>query len=62
MARKYARHFSTLGTTPQSQPLPDSTQVKNSAGGYAWAVDDWVRLDRFLVLGCDCGVVPSVLK
>jgi 60 kDa SS-A/Ro ribonucleoprotein len=53
MARKYARHFSTLGTTPQSQPLPDSTQVKNSAGGYAWAVDDWVRLDRFLVLGCE---------
>ena len=23
----------------------------NSAGGYAWAVDDWARLRRFLVLG-----------
>jgi 60 kDa SS-A/Ro ribonucleoprotein len=53
MARKYARHFSTLGPTPQSQPLPGTAQVKNSAGGYAWAVDDWVRLDRFLVLGCE---------
>jgi 60 kDa SS-A/Ro ribonucleoprotein len=54
MARKYARHFATRqATAPQSQPLPDTAQVKNSAGGYAWAVDDWVRLDRFLVLGCE---------
>jgi 60 kDa SS-A/Ro ribonucleoprotein len=54
MARKYSQHFSTRqAVTPQSQPLPDAAQVKNSAGGYAWAVDDWVRLDRFLVLGCE---------
>ena len=32
-------------------PLPGSTQVPNSAGGFAWAVDDWTRLRRFLVLG-----------
>ena len=40
---------------PQSQPLPGSAQVANSAGGYAWAVDDWKRLDRFLILGSEGG-------
>jgi 60 kDa SS-A/Ro ribonucleoprotein len=29
--------------------------VPNSAGGYAWPVDDWTRLDRFLVLGSEQG-------
>ena len=37
----------------QWAPLPDSTQVPNSAGGFAWAVDDWTRLRRFLVLGSE---------
>lgn len=27
--------------------------MPNSAGGFAWAVDDWTRLDRFLVLGSE---------
>ena len=27
----------------------------NSAGGYTWPVDDWVRLDRFLILGAEGG-------
>ena len=30
-------------------------QVENSAGGYAWAVDDWTRLHRFLILGSEGG-------
>lgn len=41
--------------TPQSQPIPGSTQVPDSAGGYAWAVDDWEQLDRFLILGSEGG-------
>ena len=41
--------------TPQDEPIPGSTQVPNSAGGYAWAVDDWTRLDRFLILGSQEG-------
>ena len=45
----------TQRTTPQSQPLSNSKQVPNSAGGYAWPVDDWTRLDRFLVLGSEGG-------
>jgi len=40
---------------PQWLPIPGSTQVPNSAGGFAWAVDDWTRLRRFLVLGSEGG-------
>jgi 60 kDa SS-A/Ro ribonucleoprotein len=40
---------------PQSAPIRGSGQVANSAGGYAWAVDDWTRLRRFLVLGSEGG-------
>jgi 60 kDa SS-A/Ro ribonucleoprotein len=50
----YLTEFSTRHT-PQSQPIPGSTQVPNSAGGHAWAVDDWTRLDRFLILGSEGG-------
>lgn len=41
--------------TPQSQPIPGSSQVANSAGGYSFAVDDWKRLERFLILGSEGG-------
>jgi 60 kDa SS-A/Ro ribonucleoprotein len=41
--------------TPQSAPIPGTAQVPNSAGGFAWAVDHWTRLDRFLVLGSEGG-------
>ena len=50
----YTKQFSTK-STPQSQPIPGSTQVANSAGGYAWSLDDWARLDRFLILGSEGG-------
>jgi len=51
---KYVRHVSTR-ITPQREPIPGSAQVPNSAGGYAYPVDDWVRLDRFLILGSEGG-------
>jgi 60 kDa SS-A/Ro ribonucleoprotein len=41
--------------TPQSEKIPGTSQVPNSAGGFSWAVDDWTRLDRFLVLGVEGG-------
>ena len=41
--------------TPQSRPIPGSAQVANSAGGFTFAVDDWMRLARFLVLGAEGG-------
>jgi 60 kDa SS-A/Ro ribonucleoprotein len=40
---------------PQSAAIPGSGQVPNSAGGFAWAVDDWTRLHRFLILGSEGG-------
>ncbi len=51
---KFTKFFSTK-TTPQSEPIPGTSQVANSAGGHAWQLDDWARLDRFLVLGCEGG-------
>lgn len=43
----------TKPSIPQTRPLKG--QVKNSAGGYAWSVDDLTRLRRFLCLGSEGG-------
>jgi 60 kDa SS-A/Ro ribonucleoprotein len=50
-------YLKRLGTrrVPQSAPIPGSGQVPNSAGGFAWAVDSWTQLRRFLVLGSEGG-------
>jgi 60 kDa SS-A/Ro ribonucleoprotein len=50
----YADHLNP-NRTPQSEPIPGTAQTKNSAGGFSWAVDDWTRLDRFLILGSEGG-------
>jgi len=54
MSINYRKLFSRK-QTPQSQAIPGSSQVPNSAGGFAWTVDDWTRLERFLVLGTEGG-------
>jgi len=54
MAMNYARHYQTQ-VTPQTQKIPNTAQVPNNAGGFVWAVDDWKRLDRFLILGTEGG-------
>jgi len=54
----FTRHFATrlrALATPQNAPIPGTAQVPNSGGGFAWAVDRWTRLDRFLVLGTEGG-------
>jgi 60 kDa SS-A/Ro ribonucleoprotein len=43
----------TTRITSQRQPIAGSDQVTNSAGGFGWAIDDWARLGRFLILGVD---------
>lgn len=50
----YQKHYSTKETA-QSEAIPGKPQVPNSAGGYSFAVDDWKRLDRFLILGAEGG-------
>jgi 60 kDa SS-A/Ro ribonucleoprotein len=47
---KYADIVSA--SVPQAEPL-NPRQVMNHAGGFVFALDDWARLDRFLVLGSD---------
>ena len=51
---KYGKFFSTK-STPQSEPIPGTSQIANSAGGFAWRLDDWARLGRFLILGSEGG-------
>lgn len=48
----YGKLFSLRRTT-QSELIPGT--VPNSAGGHSFAVSDWTRLDRFLVLGSEGG-------
>ena len=50
----YSQHINFL-QTPQTSPIPGEAQVQNNAGGYGYAVDDWSRLHRFLILGTEGG-------
>jgi 60 kDa SS-A/Ro ribonucleoprotein len=50
----YLQRFSRR-LAPQWAPIPGSNQVPNSAGGFAWAIDEWTRLRRFLILGSEGG-------
>lgn len=46
----------SLTATPPSQPMLNRPeQVRNSAGGYVFAADEWKRLERFLILGSERG-------
>src|SRR5688572_23838833 len=49
---QYPKHYNTKQTS-QQQPIPGITQVPNNAGGYVYALDDWQRLRRFLILGSE---------
>ena len=41
-----------ISMTPQHLPIPGrEDMVQNDAGGYTFAVNDWQRLRRFLILG-----------
>src|SRR5580765_9089149 len=51
---QFTKWFS-LKKTAQSAPIPGTSQVRNDNAGYVWAVDDWARLDRFLILGSEGG-------
>ena len=51
---RYLKNISTRAT-PQWLPIPGAGQTPNSAGGHGWALDDWMRLERFLILGSEGG-------
>jgi 60 kDa SS-A/Ro ribonucleoprotein len=50
----YLKH---LTETPQSEPIPgrETEMSRNNAGGYSFDVDDFARLDRFLIIGTESG-------
>lgn len=54
MTTRLTQHYGTE-ETPQTVPVPGKPMKANSAGGYAFEVDDWSRLDRFLILGTENG-------
>jgi 60 kDa SS-A/Ro ribonucleoprotein len=49
----YAQHVSAA-STPQTEPAR-ADQVPNHGGGYAFELDKWKQLDRFLILGAEGG-------
>jgi len=59
----YAQHLSKGGSKKKSSVREDAPQsakadvrqVKNAASGFTFEVDDWKRLDRFLILGAEGG-------
>lgn len=57
MARAYQAYAQNVTFTPQTAPIPgrESEMVPNSAGGFGFALDDWERLIRFLVIGSEGG-------
>lgn len=45
---------SAVATPSQTMPLNERS-IQNSAGGYSFQLDDFARLDRFLILGSEGG-------
>jgi 60 kDa SS-A/Ro ribonucleoprotein len=54
MSTYLKNQMARVKNVPQSEPL-NERQVPNSSGGYSFPVTDWVRLDRFLILGSEGG-------
>jgi len=54
MAVRYENHYN-VRATKQTDPIPGKDMVKNSAGGYSFEVDEWTKLERFLILGTEGG-------
>jgi 60 kDa SS-A/Ro ribonucleoprotein len=57
MTFKYLSSIVSRNKTPQTEPIPgrEPEMSRNAAGGFAFEVDEWHRLHRFLVLGTEGG-------
>jgi len=49
----YSQHISSKNTSQSEKATSD--QKQNSAGGYTFVVNEWDKLDRFLILGTEGG-------
>ncbi len=56
----YAQHFNPTRTSVHTKV--DPRQVVNSAGAFTFQVDDWKRLERFLILGNEGGTYYATEK
>jgi 60 kDa SS-A/Ro ribonucleoprotein len=54
MAKAYLNYGSKGG---QARPISgrEKEMLPNNAGGYGFQLDDWERLERFLILGSESG-------
>lgn len=50
-----SRYASIISAPVPQTEQEDSRQVANNAGGFSFALNDWQRLDRFLILGTEGG-------
>lgn len=58
MAINYAKQFTRPAKTPATTSVYTKVaehQVQNSCGAFVFTVDDWDRLNRFLILGAEGG-------
>lgn len=55
MSSSYLTRAASPITTPQTEPIPGSTQAENAAGGFAWKINSMDRLRRFLILSSEGG-------
>jgi len=59
-------HLTAIGrrinqNTPQTEKA-ELNQIENNAGGFVFAVDDWMLLDRFLIIGTTKSYYESTQK
>jgi 60 kDa SS-A/Ro ribonucleoprotein len=54
----------SMRQTPQTLPIPgrESEMAENNAGGYSFVMDDWKRLQRFLIMGSPTTYYQSAKK
>ena len=55
MSHTYLKGTLSTKKTPQSEPIPGSGQVNNTAGGFAWTISPLDRMRRWLILGSEGG-------
>lgn len=55
MAQSHLRDALQTKATSQREAIPGSDQIENSAGGFAFGIDDFSHLRRFLILGTEGG-------
>jgi len=55
-SKKTYKGVINIKKTPQSEPIPfRNDMAKNNAGGFVFEAEKWAKLQRFLIIGSECG-------